>query len=225
MPVYEMIDLPLVPVLAEMEQAGREDRPECSANFEAPRRRMRRPKPSEIHQLAGQEFNINSPKQLGDVLFNKMNLPKPMKYGKGKTISTAVDVLEELAANSESRAGWCSTTASFRNSNRPTLTRCPAAESAKLAACTPPSTRPAPQPGGFRRRIRTCRTFPSAPHWAARSAPPSSPSKGTSARRPTTRRSSCACWRTFGRPAAGRGLPPRRGHPHPHRRRSSACRR
>jgi DNA polymerase-1 len=42
-------------------------------------------------------FNINSPKQLGDVLFNKMALPKPMKYGKGKVISTAQDVLEELA--------------------------------------------------------------------------------------------------------------------------------
>ena len=42
------------------------------------------------------EFNINSPKQLGDVLFNKLNLPKPVKYGKGKTISTAVDVLEGL---------------------------------------------------------------------------------------------------------------------------------
>jgi DNA polymerase-1 len=42
-------------------------------------------------------FNLNSPKQLGDVLFNKMELPKPMKYGKGKVISTAQDVLEELA--------------------------------------------------------------------------------------------------------------------------------
>jgi DNA polymerase-1 len=47
------------------------------------------------------EFNINSPKQLGDVLFNRLNLPKPVKYGKGKTISTAVDVLEGLAAEHE----------------------------------------------------------------------------------------------------------------------------
>ena len=46
----------------------------------------------------GCEFNISSPKQLGDVLFNKLNLPKPVKYGKGKMISTAVDVLEGLAA-------------------------------------------------------------------------------------------------------------------------------
>ena len=51
----------------------------------------------EIYALAGHRFNINSPKQLGDVLFNKMNLPKPMKYGKGKVVSTAMDVLEDLA--------------------------------------------------------------------------------------------------------------------------------
>jgi DNA polymerase-1 len=54
-------------------------------------------KAKEIYQHAGLEFNISSPKQLGDVLFNKLNLPKPVKYGKGKTISTAVDVLEGLA--------------------------------------------------------------------------------------------------------------------------------
>jgi DNA polymerase I len=55
----------------------------------------------EIYQLSGHRFNINSPKQLGDVLFNKMNLPKPMKYGKGKVVSTAMDVLEELAAHND----------------------------------------------------------------------------------------------------------------------------
>src|SRR5712672_3776019 len=54
-------------------------------------------KEKEIHQIAGTEFNIGSPRQLGDVLFNKLNLPKPVKYDKGRTISTAVDVLEQLA--------------------------------------------------------------------------------------------------------------------------------
>ena len=51
-------------------------------------------------------FCFNSPKQLGDVLFNRLNLPKPVKYGKGKTISTAVDVLEALAADHEARISW-----------------------------------------------------------------------------------------------------------------------
>jgi DNA polymerase-1 len=44
---------------------------------------------------------VNSPKQLGDVLFNRMLLPRPFKYGKGKTISTAQDVLEGLAGEHE----------------------------------------------------------------------------------------------------------------------------
>ena len=50
-----------------------------------------------IYADSGHRFNINSPKQLGEILFNQMGLPKPMKYGKGKIVSTALDVLEELA--------------------------------------------------------------------------------------------------------------------------------
>ena len=99
--VYEEIDLPLVPVLLRMEQAGvkidtgvlaamsKRLEAECDA------------KAKEVYELAKEEFNINSPKKLGDVLFNKLNLPKPVKYGKGRTISTAADVLEELALTHE----------------------------------------------------------------------------------------------------------------------------
>jgi DNA polymerase-1 len=97
--VYHTIDLPLVPVLLRMEQAGVRIDP-------AVLNQMSSRLAIEIDNLAqriyadsGQTFNINSPKQLGDVLFNKMGLPKPMKYGKGKVISTAQDVLEELAEN------------------------------------------------------------------------------------------------------------------------------
>jgi DNA polymerase-1 len=96
--LYEEVDLPLVPVLARMEHAGvkidRAALSEMSARLE----REIDAKAKEIYQCAGCEFNISSPKQLGDVLFNKLNLPKPVKYGKGKMISTAVDVLEGLAA-------------------------------------------------------------------------------------------------------------------------------
>jgi DNA polymerase I len=99
--LYAEIDLPLVPVLARMERAGvKIDRlalSEMSSRLE----REVEAKAKEIYECAGVEFNINSPKQLGDVLFNKLNLPKPVKYGKGKTISTAVDVLEGLAATHE----------------------------------------------------------------------------------------------------------------------------
>ena len=97
MPVYEQIDLPLLPVLARMEQAGVKIDCEALAEMSTRLERDCRAKEKEIWELAGFEFNINSPKQLGDVLFNKLNLPKPVKYGKGKTVSTAVDVLEGLA--------------------------------------------------------------------------------------------------------------------------------
>jgi len=50
-----------------------------------------------IYEHAGRRFNINSPKQLGEVLFTHMGLPKPVVRGKGKAISTAQDVLESLA--------------------------------------------------------------------------------------------------------------------------------
>jgi DNA polymerase-1 len=54
-------------------------------------------KAREIYAAAGSEFNVNSPKQLGDVLFNQMGLPKPVRHGKGKIISTAQDVMEALS--------------------------------------------------------------------------------------------------------------------------------
>jgi DNA polymerase-1 len=95
--LYEEIDLPLVQVLARMEHAGvkidRKVLEEMSSRLE----REVEAKAREIYEQSASQFNINSPKQLGDMLFNKMNLPKPVKYGKGKTISTAVDVLEQLA--------------------------------------------------------------------------------------------------------------------------------
>ena len=97
--LYEEMDLPLVPVLARMEQAGVKIDTAALARMSAELEREIAAKAKEIYQAAGTEFNVGSPKQLGDVLFNRMNLPKPVKYGKGRMISTAVDVLEELAEN------------------------------------------------------------------------------------------------------------------------------
>jgi DNA polymerase-1 len=97
--LYEEIDLPLVPVLARMEQAGVAIDRTALDKMSTRLKGEIEAKAKEIYQCCGGEFNINSPKQLGDVLFNKLNLPKPVKYGKGRTISTAVDVLEGLAAD------------------------------------------------------------------------------------------------------------------------------
>ncbi|HYH00670.1 MAG TPA: DNA polymerase I [Terriglobales bacterium] len=101
MSVYEQIDLPLVPVLARMEETG--VKIDCGALREMSSRldRQCNAKANEIYEHVGEEFNIGSPKQLGKILFERLNLPKPVKYGRGKTVSTAVDVLENLAAHHE----------------------------------------------------------------------------------------------------------------------------
>jgi DNA polymerase-1 len=103
--VYTNIDLPLVPVLLRMEQVGVRIDPEVLRDLSSRLSIEIDNLAERIYALAGEtmgidgphRFNINSPKQLGDVLFNKMLLPKPLKYGKGKVVSTAQDVLEELA--------------------------------------------------------------------------------------------------------------------------------
>ncbi|HXZ79710.1 MAG TPA: DNA polymerase I [Terriglobales bacterium] len=99
--VYRDIDLPLLPVLAGMEKTG--VKIDCDVLAEMSRRLDREigAVARKIYDAAGTEFNINSPRKLGDVLFNQLNLPKPVKYGKGKMISTAVDVLEALALQHE----------------------------------------------------------------------------------------------------------------------------
>ena len=95
--LYEEMDLPLVPVLARMEQAGVKIDIAALTQMSSQLEGESAVKAKEIYEIAGSEFNISSPRQLGDVLFNRLNLPKPVKYGKGRTISTAVDVLETLA--------------------------------------------------------------------------------------------------------------------------------
>jgi DNA polymerase-1 len=96
--VYETIDLPLAPVLADMERIGiRVDPNELEKMSKSMEKEVRRLE-KEIWKLAGNEFNINSPAQLAEILFDKLNLQPPMRRGKGKVRSTAADILEELAA-------------------------------------------------------------------------------------------------------------------------------
>jgi len=96
--VYEKIDLPLAPVLAGMERTGIRIEPkELETMSEAMDREVRRLE-KEIWKLAGTEFNVNSPPQLAEVLFDKLNLQANPRRGKAKARSTAADVLEELSA-------------------------------------------------------------------------------------------------------------------------------
>jgi DNA polymerase-1 len=98
---YRDIELPLAPVLAGMEKAGiRIDvgvlermSVEMGTQMEDLTRR--------ICEIAGCEFNINSPRQLGEILFDKLNLPKPRKLKKSAQYSTSAEILEELAVSHE----------------------------------------------------------------------------------------------------------------------------
>jgi DNA polymerase-1 len=99
--VYQKLDLPLVPVLLRMEQAGVRVDIHQLQTMSSRLAVMIDDLAERVYAGTGHRFNINSPKQLGDVLFNKMGLPRPTKHGKGKVISTAQDVLEDLAAHHE----------------------------------------------------------------------------------------------------------------------------
>ncbi len=95
--VYEWCDRPLVPVLARMERAGilvdRAELARMSAEFAHEMTRLE----AEVHAIAGQPFALGSPKQLGEILFEKMGLPGGKK-GKSGQYSTDVTELERLAA-------------------------------------------------------------------------------------------------------------------------------
>lgn len=94
--VYEKIDLPLAPVLARMEAAGvRVDPAELDRISTKTTEEIARIEKS-IFELVGFEFNVGSPQQLAEVLFDKLNL-QPPRRSRAKSRSTAADVLEELA--------------------------------------------------------------------------------------------------------------------------------
>ncbi|WP_372839197.1 DNA polymerase I [Phaeovulum sp.] len=95
--VYETLERPLVPVLAEMEMAGVRVDPGTLSRMSNVFAQSMAGLEAEIHDLAGQSFNVGSPKQLGEILFDKLGLPGGEK-GKTGAYSTGADVLEDLAA-------------------------------------------------------------------------------------------------------------------------------
>ena len=95
--VYETLERPLVMVLADMERAGVSINPDLLRRLSNDFGKTQGGLEIEIHKLAGENFNIGSPKQLGDILFGKMGLEGGRKTKTGAW-STDVDVLEEVAA-------------------------------------------------------------------------------------------------------------------------------
>jgi len=95
--VYLELEMPLIPVLVAIERAGvRVDGPTLASQSTRVERELAS-RSARIFELAGAEFNINSPKQLSEILFDKLQLPALKRNAKTKTASTAVEVLEELA--------------------------------------------------------------------------------------------------------------------------------
>ena len=95
--VYETLERPLVPVLADMEMAGIRVDPQVLSRMSNAFAQKMAGLEAEIEVLAGQPFNVGSPKQLGEILFDKMGLPGGEK-GKTGAYATGADVLEDLAA-------------------------------------------------------------------------------------------------------------------------------
>ncbi len=94
--VYETLERPLVPVLMKMESEGIEVDRQVLAKLSSEFATKQAAIETEIHALAGQPFNIGSPKQLGDILFGKMQLPGGRKTATGAW-STDSDALDDLA--------------------------------------------------------------------------------------------------------------------------------
>ncbi|MGV2106243.1 DNA polymerase I [Agrobacterium vitis] len=98
--VYERLERPLVPVLADMEERGITIDRQILSRLSGELAQKAAAFEDEIYELAGERFNVGSPKQLGDILFGRMNLPGGSKTKTGQW-STSAQVLEDLAAQGE----------------------------------------------------------------------------------------------------------------------------
>ena len=104
MTVYETLERPLIPVLAEMEREGIAIAPDFLAKLSNDFALICDGLQTQIHKLAGEDFNLGSPKQLGDILFGKFSLPGGRRTKTGAW-STDADILEELAAQGSRDSG------------------------------------------------------------------------------------------------------------------------
>ena len=98
LPIFDEMELPLVPVLADMESAGVKIDTDLLARISREMEEKIAVLTKEIYVLAKGEFNINSPVQLREILFDRLGLQSGKKTAKTRAASTAEEVLEELAA-------------------------------------------------------------------------------------------------------------------------------
>lgn len=103
--VYETLERPLLPVLVEVERAGMRVDPSALNSISAEFDQRARVIESRIHALAGESFNISSPRQLGVILFDRLGHPGGKRASKSGDYRTGADVLETLAAQGSEIAG------------------------------------------------------------------------------------------------------------------------
>ena len=146
-----------------------------------------------MYAFAGKPFNINSPQQLAQVLFEDLKVPAPVRMGKGKVFSTAADVLEDLS----DQYPIASKVLEFRQIAKLKGTyvdALPALVDPKTGRIHTTFNQTGAATGRLSRATRTSRTSPSAPSSGREIRRAFVPRAGwQTARRPTTRRSSCAC--------------------------------
>ena len=175
--VYETLERPLLRVLAHMERRGisidRQVLSRLSGEFAQEAAGLE----AEINKLAGETVNPGSPKQIGDILFGKLGLPGGTKTKTGQW-STGARVLEELAEQGHELPQKILDWRQVSKLKSTYTDALPGYVNPRRIACTPATRSPPPRPAGCRRPSRTCRTSRSAPRTAAKSAAPSSPSRG-----------------------------------------------
>ena len=189
--IHGRVDRPLIPVVAAMEREGiKVDRAQLSRlseEFATETARLE----GEIHAIAGQEFTVGSPKQLGDILFDKLGY-KGGRKGKAANIPPIKRSWSGLPAKARQSRPKCSNGGNWLSLNRPIPMLCKRRSIPTPGGFTPAIHWWARKQGAYLRPIRTCRTSRSA-----------QPSVGRSARHLCQRMAMCCSRRTIPRSSFG----------------------
>ncbi|RME47371.1 MAG: DNA polymerase I [Chloroflexi bacterium] len=111
--LFQDVEMPLVPVLADMEMAGIRIDPHVLADISRAMHQRITALEQEIYEIVGYEFNVNSPQQLADVLFEELRLPKKRRTKTG--YSTAASVLQEIRDEGSDPYGICDLILEYRH--------------------------------------------------------------------------------------------------------------
>ena len=162
------VELPLTFVLADMEAVGIAADADALLSLQAELGAGVKAVEQDAHELVGREFNLGSPKQLQEILFDQFGLPKTKRIKTGYT--TDADSLTDLYVRDRTPGARAAAAPPRGRPAEVRRRRAAAARSTTTAGSTRRSTRPSPPPDGCRPPTRTCRTSRCAPPKGAASA-------------------------------------------------------